>query len=1172
MNRSKNSEQVTTTTSSQQQQQQQQQRSDFNVIKSLKEFNRSQINKILSIDNDTALDHDVGGTTHESDDVPQLTEPAGVAKTLKKFPIYYEWVQTLMDYNEELMEIIDKINLNSETKATHDNYDSMKLIDFDVNKYEPAQQTATLAPSSSPIENEEISEQNQKLIAENADLKRQITHLELQKEGLEEAALEARVLVFEVAERHDTIVKLKNEINDMEQQLKQKDTHIQFKDEIIKELRQQRRGYSRCPHNLGKTKLDSIDKVVDLIRTVSRDISPESSKYCDCYNEFYQEKENQTDDAMCQSFEMSHEYARKIESQQAEIELLNAELDKKESSYDKISKAYASLQQQLESVKSINAKSNNGSDFQVGKTVKSTAESASVEDFSTAIADKTHLANLITTLKSELASANALLKIKEKDYHEAKDQLKQSKGDLSDANKRVSMFEKQCENYRQTIEHLEDHLKTHSDTIKRLEEHQDILKTQVAESQEKQQNIQKLMEENRKLDSNTNFLNVHSSSPPATASTCSNNVSSSASNCSCHRYPRETRETSADIISENLQTSFQENLKLNKVITLLRDEILSLRERIIDVETDYVTLNDSYRHFITITFQYENDLLEELAFKSYDYDEDSLSNGTTNVVQPPVVNGIQEKLNRMENDYAKRMKIQEICYKKKLSELQRNIMDLNRRMEAPDAEANKSEGEETPRSTLKELVAQIHHLQQEVREKEMLIKRNEISMNFKNDSLNQKVVRLEKLVEQEKLLNTNLTAEVDVCRKESRRLKESSLSTSNDQLKQLNDLKRQNGEHVVRFAKQHDEIQRLNAKLKDATLINTQLNDELNEKTEQICQLHGENSRMSIEMTKLVSEIKNDQETASHMSLQLATERKTTDSTSKSLVKCEEQLKMFTDKSQQLSRENNTLTDNVVELKEHLTESQRREDVLSQEIKSLTDLLKDAQHNLKISNESVHRLSIYQHKFVDLKKAHDQLLEEIAEKAANIKSTEVNLTKLQNSYDLLLSDFNDLKEIKGKAEHTLKTANEWQHEQQRREELINKKIAMQSEHISTLLDDRNALIAKNHEMLRDIFILKEKLQDFNCYLPNAQFTDVTSSFSLSRPILRFRSDPQINDFEDYQQRLDYSVKRMTTNLQRTRAFWENGISDAIQNRPKPVDTMIDDDSITESPRVDDTLL
>lgn len=170
----------------------------------------------------------------------------------------------------------------------------------------------------------------------------------------------------------------------MEQQLKQKDTHIQFKDEIIRELRQQRRflrvrhlkhsncfiivkfmltpclwhNYDllipillsidlsskwhgikcwkcvlfgilfQCPHRLEKTKLDSIDKVVDLIRTV-RDISPESSKYCDCYNEFYQEKENQTDDELFQSYELGHDHARKIEAQQTEIELLNTELSKK---------------------------------------------------------------------------------------------------------------------------------------------------------------------------------------------------------------------------------------------------------------------------------------------------------------------------------------------------------------------------------------------------------------------------------------------------------------------------------------------------------------------------------------------------------------------------------------------------------------------------------------------------------------------------------------------------------------------------------------------------------------------------------------------------------------------------------------------------------------------------
>lgn len=80
--------------------------------------------------------------------------------------------------------------------------------------------------------------------------------------------------------------------------------------------------------------------------------------------------------------------------------------------------------------------------------------------------------------------------------------------------------------------------------------------------------------------------------------------------------------------------------------------------------------------------------MEELtarAFKSYDCDdEDCVSNGTTNAVETTIVNNvqpIQEKLLCMERDYVKRMKIQEICYKKKLNHLQKNIMDLKRQMD-----------------------------------------------------------------------------------------------------------------------------------------------------------------------------------------------------------------------------------------------------------------------------------------------------------------------------------------------------------------------------------------------------------------------------------------------------------------------------------------------------------
>lgn len=69
--------------------------------------------------------------------------------------------------------------------------------------------------------------------------------------------------------------------------------------------------------------------------------------------------------------------------------------------------------------------------------------------------------------------------------------------------------------------------------------------------------------------------------------------------------------------------------------------------------------------------------------------------------------------------------------------------------------------------------------------------------------------------------------------------------------------------------------------------------------------------RLTIELTKLVNEMKNGQENESHLSLQLSSERKATDLTSKSLAKCEALLKKFTDKNEQIARENTTLAVNV---------------------------------------------------------------------------------------------------------------------------------------------------------------------------------------------------------------------------------------------------------------------
>lgn len=42
-------------------------------------------------------------------------------------------------------------------------------------------------------------------------------------------------------------------------------------------------------------------------------------------------------------------------------------------------------------------------------------------------------------------------------------------------------------------------------------------------------------------------------------------------------------------------------MKLNRVITMLREENIDLREKVIDIETDYVILNESYKNFIAVS-------------------------------------------------------------------------------------------------------------------------------------------------------------------------------------------------------------------------------------------------------------------------------------------------------------------------------------------------------------------------------------------------------------------------------------------------------------------------------------------------------------------------------------------------------------------------------------------
>lgn len=48
-----------------------------------------------------------------------------------------------------------------------------------------------------------------------------------------------RALAFEVADKHDQIIELRNQVNSLEEELKKAHKKVQFKDNVIRELRRE---------------------------------------------------------------------------------------------------------------------------------------------------------------------------------------------------------------------------------------------------------------------------------------------------------------------------------------------------------------------------------------------------------------------------------------------------------------------------------------------------------------------------------------------------------------------------------------------------------------------------------------------------------------------------------------------------------------------------------------------------------------------------------------------------------------------------------------------------------------------------------------------------------------------------------------------------------------------
>lgn len=120
-----------------------------------------------------------------------------------------------------------------------------------------------------------------------------------------------------------------------------------------------------------------------------------------------------------------------------------------------------------------------------------------------------------------------------------------------------------------------------------------------------------------------------------------------------------------------------------------------------------------------------------------------------------------------------------------------------------------------------------------------------------------------------------------------------------------------NDNFVQRSEVQNVEFQKLSSKLQLSATINTQLNDELNEKTEQICQLHSANTKLNADIGKLETEIRHMLDNERQVVEQIIAERENAAKINAAYGECEATLKRVTDERDEAKSKIGIVSDEV---------------------------------------------------------------------------------------------------------------------------------------------------------------------------------------------------------------------------------------------------------------------
>ncbi|XP_037024993.1 myosin-2 heavy chain-like isoform X7 [Bradysia coprophila] len=1016
----------------------------------------------------------------------------------------------------------------------------------------------------------------------NAELMDEIERLKKENQQLVKGNLDTRVLVEEVAVRHDEIQKLKSENISLEEQLKKQNQNMCFKDQIIKELRKdckklssstppmstkivQSTGSSELSRNLEQSdnndsnddiileksynrKTDITNRLLEIFNFVQSSLQPSEYVHPNDAGVLldYMPSARINDTISEEDLNTAlMSFAARMNSLDKENAKLQAENEKlKEDLTEKIKEGgTADTVIQMPTVEEAIVEKNLNSVVQeITQMDRHLSDGGSL--FASSNVDK--LTSQVAELRIEIESKNKLVSEKDSIIASLIECGILKDRELNDLRIRTCPMERDscmtC-NDKAVDKHLTTvglmnvntgdigqlanlmvDLQQEIESKDKLLKDKDELIVDLRKSESSKTcellELRKKIESDRNRNEETVYHESNNDSLPIDTFIFSEQISD--------LFSEETRKhceniSSIDAEKRNLKCNQPNDCKsiLTKNTTAVIHYIKAMEDNIIDELKNYTPSIEDFRSFK----QYVEELSSQLNVLSNE------SKFSQKLIEDSTLLFESFQHVQHENDNLKR--------KYELSQQQIQLFE---------SEANELRSQNTT------LECQLNDQKAKMNDQMEQIKRIENDKNSLTVQLNQNSLTTTKITEQSQQRHQKDIDELLISHQEYQKAKDMSVQLTNDvaQLKiTIAELNQEILRQSMVLEKQKDDRYTMSKQLESAFEITEKLKFTIDSNLKSISHLQEENEKLKEELNQSISTIEKRQTDYNAMELEMINKNDTLQQSIDEHIKA----RRISDKSvldmsvqnQKLNQQNDDLVGEIAHLKDEIDRFKRQIKSLESNNSLINDMQADVGHVRSQLEKLLVNLTEKEAELTTLRKQNSALNQQCATHVNGHRLLETKLNKviekckeMKQEYDLLKSNYENLYEIKEKLTESLSVSQNAIGELKERENLANHLLAKQDEHIRTLLHDRSALKMKMDQMHRDMIILNSRLDtgDYQSY----QYSPSSETVTRKTKLIKYRSVPSLNTPDETLQ----SIQRIRRKIYETRSFWQNGMDEAFK--------------------------